>query len=1520
MSEQVNAVANGYVYLKNISGTVIKPITDLSAINMTITNGIAVEQVNGGTIGIRDGYIESCYYTEMVDPGVGPANVDSAYIEGGTMFTLIGGYTVSDEIPPAADADPYKIPSELSVRSAIDAIATLGPSLTPGAGIVVTTVPGSTGGILSVAGGNGVEVNTAQQGGVSVKAGTGISVDSNGVSVVTATNNTFGGIAGATNGVTLVNGVAQVDAGDGLLIDSGKVAIDEASVEATLQDVRIDEGSTVTPVDDQVLTPGNLRGALSVGQAVDVSCKATYKVGITMTYPQDTDFLGTFSGSVSNAPAGGSYNFGFYNSASYLFPKRAPNLKYLMMFDFRNTGGRLTVHSDSTTGSRIYYADMNGVEQHIEFPFSVCQPGQEDWTRFYCIFSGTSGYAYIRLQTYSGGLVSFDIKNWRQYEVTNLTDEAIAYIAQLPDPDAFFRSTSAYSIRDKYLIKQDMVCPFIPTINMPDNSDLTVAAGLSYKIKYTNNNTHTITADTIPTDAYGWDTHIQMFIKGTSAINFQKPLVLMDALTPNAGHNLSVKWRNGDALVYVDDTNAGYIVTVVSGTETGSLYDGISNDYTDYVIFVAGLDGTTVDAGDTTFSGGTGISAVNVLGNGTDNTIITGNISATSGNTINFQYLTIDGSTFGGSGAVNFDNVSFKDSTDLAVTRAYLNSIVLAEGSTVTQKDSCTIQNNVNISGTGSIVFRVTNADQRNNFSGTFDGITIYCETTVANRPALAGVDCIFNNVNVIAPTRAISPTHSCIITGSTFTSEDGGATGVISVSENSTVSIDSSTIDGGNGYSIRQYSKSTLFLKDVVLFGVIYKDASTRSCSITISGTCKQDNYIGASSINDYGTGVTNILVKKDTIFDVSGLTHSKILNRIKATFEDNVTVDSGTTTYLIDGCKYIYSISKTGTIETRNNTPLEIVTEKDVWSATNITFASPLNAYEVSTIRLIGTTFTGASRISNSPMRIQLPANTTLDITGNTNAADTKILQAPIIVVGNDPTAPAGEATVVGGTVSPATISGIGTYIDKEGDNDFVALENINTVTVATGTTATAESLASAFAQTTGADGENRWIKMANGLSATVEAPADANVDVVDKNIITNEYEPVLGGTYSISSGGTMTVDEATKIATIESAAINMIDTVIPKSVTVVVGSGGDGVNTLVNVQGTGVIDFNKTRPNLENNAYISGTTLTNTYGSNGGVRVDNVNATLEDCVLTGNVKPFYNQMGTALFTRNNHGNVTLINTKVYGNEGLYPVYATDQATIIASGCEFSDTICLVSGGKLTFKGENKLSNEVIYRGGLAGGSVTLSSGAILDLTGNSNATPIAPGGGITFEQGGATVKVGDATASSSYMMDNVTLPAGAKLTNTTTVDLGGTTTAYCYGSASGFTIVSGFLLVASGGVADSFIAVGNDARIYVRGGTANNATINSTGYLYISSGGVANNITLLHSYLYAFPSGVVNNATVNNLCKFYVNSGGVANEPVINSGGSMRVSSGGTALLVTSNTGAIVVVEDGGYITYK
>ena len=66
--------SSDYVLMVSTDGnTTLKPITDLAAINMTTTNGIAVVQTNGGTIGIRAGYIESCFCANMMDSGVGPA-------------------------------------------------------------------------------------------------------------------------------------------------------------------------------------------------------------------------------------------------------------------------------------------------------------------------------------------------------------------------------------------------------------------------------------------------------------------------------------------------------------------------------------------------------------------------------------------------------------------------------------------------------------------------------------------------------------------------------------------------------------------------------------------------------------------------------------------------------------------------------------------------------------------------------------------------------------------------------------------------------------------------------------------------------------------------------------------------------------------------------------------------------------------------------------------------------------------------------------------------------------------------------------------------------------------------------------------------------------------------------------------------------------------------------------------------------------------------------------------------------
>ena len=59
-----NTNITDYVYFKNINGELIKPVTDLAAINMTTINGVVVQ---GNTIGVMSEYITNCYHNEMVE-------------------------------------------------------------------------------------------------------------------------------------------------------------------------------------------------------------------------------------------------------------------------------------------------------------------------------------------------------------------------------------------------------------------------------------------------------------------------------------------------------------------------------------------------------------------------------------------------------------------------------------------------------------------------------------------------------------------------------------------------------------------------------------------------------------------------------------------------------------------------------------------------------------------------------------------------------------------------------------------------------------------------------------------------------------------------------------------------------------------------------------------------------------------------------------------------------------------------------------------------------------------------------------------------------------------------------------------------------------------------------------------------------------------------------------------------------------------------------------------------------------
>lgn len=144
-----------------------------------------------------------------------------------------------------------------------------------------------------------------------------------------------------------------------------------------------------------------------------------------------------------------------------------------------------------------------------------------------------------------------------------------------------------------------------------------------------------------------------------------------------------------------------------------------------------------------------------------------------------------------------------------------------------------------------------------------------------------------------------------------------------------------------------------------------------------------------------------------------------------------------------------------------------------------------------------------------------------------------------------------------------------------------------------------------------------------------------------------------------------------------------------------------------------------------------------------------------------------------------------------------GNYVIYMRNNGTLSIRDCAFPGSrtgiFCAGSSSVRINVGGSNVINR-IYTGGAGKGDVFISSGAIVDLTGNTNTAPIAPGGGITFEQGGATVYP-SAGQASAYILGGMTVP---KLGNTNDIDLGGTNVNISSGataSASGCTFTSGW-----------------------------------------------------------------------------------------------------------------------------
>ena len=982
----------------------------------------------------------------------------------------------------------------------------------------------------------------------SANAGAGIAIDSGGTISMACV------ILGATNGVMISDGIAQfdvttapvrggtttgvlVDVSDGLLVNGGTASIDDASVQDTLSGIVA--GSTAS-INDEVVTPGSLRGALSIGQAVDVSCKPYNNSGsISCT---NDDFLQGFTCSMVSGTT-----VGFYDASTHTFPKFAEDLVYLFIADVSGSG---TITPNG--GSAV---TLSGTPQRIAMKVTAKDTGY---------FSASS-------------TATVNVANWRQYEVTALTDEAMDHLASLPTPDAFFRSTSTSSVVNKYLIKQDMVCPWIKTIAMPDNSALTVAAGLSYRIKYTNDNAHLVTVDTIPADAYGWDAHIQMFVKGASSVQFRPPLILMDALTPNAGHNLSVKFRNGQALVYVDDLNAGYIVVSPTGSADGTLAYGLTmtpdNAADDkYIIFGSTVNSLVCDFGTVTAVYGAQSTAINAIGNGMDQTTITGTLTIPAGKYVNLQDLTITGSTVdttGNSSWLRMTNVKFTGYNKFVPYRCVFDGCVIPTGSTVYSNPlNGNIYNGLTVNGV-----LLT--------SGSQAGLTIYGDGNGLIRPYSDAAGIRFSRVNH----DAVVAVSGVTITG--FTAGSGGGFFIAGGELRLTDCVVAGNRGGNDNYpgdisfNTDPDNRGTAFITASTI-GAIGAPTGYGSLYVTDSVIDKGTFYRSTVTAEFSGTnkiitwfketGTPNpmvLTVTDHSVLDLSSsgsylcvstmnLGCSIVLNGAdgRTARLDNCTITGGT---INSGCTLIFTELKA------------VDTAAGTWTAENLTLKGPVKADNVRTVKLSGNTFSGASKIAGPPARIQLPAAASAknSFEGNTNSASTPVLQAAVIVAGDNAASPSGSAFVVISAGSTSSYSGIGTCINRNGSNDFTAISNVKSVTVSSGASTVASSLAGALALTTSSGGVNRWVKLANNLTAS--ATMTSGITVADKRIITAEYEPVLAGNFSFSSGAVVTVDEATRTTTIASAAMVMSNVELPSGATVRVSGGSLAIDCVNGAGGT-------------------------------------------------------------------------------------------------------------------------------------------------------------------------------------------------------------------------------------------------------------------------------------------------------------------------------------------------------------
>lgn len=308
------------------------------------------------------------------------------------------------------------------------------------------------------------------------------------------------------------------------------------------------------------------------------------------------------------------------------------------------------------------------------------------------------------------------------------------------------------------IIAHSALSAFQTITDLGTTLSVSLESGRAYKLSAISGN-HSISVPDIPAGKYGMDAHLKLFVGETALIHVQEPLILMDALIPNAVNDCVIKFRDGEARMYVEDHDVGYVVTVVNGTTgtalAGSLYYGLSEMTGSYIVFTNTLNGRTCDLGGAVTNG-----EKRIVGNGYTQTVISGGVSCTSKTT--------------------FSNLGMNGVYVLGGT-ATLGDVFVPEGASIGQN------------GGRIVIERLTG-------SGSFDFSgekPLYADGAIIQGLHLTGASASGNGT-VAAINNTAATFSSCFISGNTNT-----ALGTIQLASSATLYFKDSLMTGNKcGYS----------------------------------------------------------------------------------------------------------------------------------------------------------------------------------------------------------------------------------------------------------------------------------------------------------------------------------------------------------------------------------------------------------------------------------------------------------------------------------------------------------------------------------------------------------------------------------------------------------------------------------------------------------------------------------------------------------------------------------------------